>query len=271
MTPTDQATLAIVMARGLGTRMRRTVPAPSLTPEQEAMAALGLKGMIPDSRGRPLLDHIFSSLADGGVTEVVLVVAPDHGPMRHHYDATPPERIRLHWAVQPEPTGTADAVLAAAPVVGERPFLVCNADNLYPVAAIASLVTLGTPGVVAFDREALIRESNIDAARIATFATLTIDDKDQLTGIVEKPGAGSPLTDWIGMNLWRFDQRIFAACRRVPRSERGERELPQAVALALHDNMPVRAVRLTAGVLDLSARDDIAVVADTLGRQTPRP
>ena len=31
------------------------------------------------------------------------------------------------------------------------------------------------------------------------------------------------------MNVWRFDARIFAACRDVPRSVRGEFELPEAV------------------------------------------
>ncbi len=271
MTNTDRATIAVVMARGLGTRMRREVPSSALTPAQTAMATLGLKGMIPDTAGRPLLDHILSALADGGVMDVVLVVAPDHAAIRDHYTTTPPTRVRLHWAIQADPIGTADAVLAAADIVGDRPFLVCNADNLYPVAAITALVGLGTPGVAAFEREALIRESNIDAARIARFATLALNDDDHLTGIVEKPGPDSPPTEWVGMNLWRFDQRIFTACRQVTPSERGEYELPQAVALALHNGMPIRAIRLAAGVLDLSGRDDIAEVAGILGQRVPRP
>ena len=35
------------------------------------------------------------------------------------------------------------------------------------------------------------------------------------------------------MNVWRFDERIFAACRDVERSPRGEFELPEAVRLAI--------------------------------------
>ena len=35
------------------------------------------------------------------------------------------------------------------------------------------------------------------------------------------------------MNCWRFDARIFDACRDVPRSARGELELPEAVGLAV--------------------------------------
>jgi galactokinase len=59
------------------------------------------------------------------------------------------------------------------------------------------------------------------------------------------------------MNLWRFSPRMFEACRRVPRSARGEHELPQAVQWADHESrraLPRRAVRgRRAGPLDARA------------------
>jgi glucose-1-phosphate thymidylyltransferase len=67
------------------------------------------------------------------------------------------------------------------------------------------------------------------------------------------------------MNLWRFSARMFEACRRVPRSDRGEHELPQAVQWAItHLGERFRAVRCEGGVLDLSARADVASVAERL-------
>jgi glucose-1-phosphate thymidylyltransferase len=73
------------------------------------------------------------------------------------------------------------------------------------------------------------------------------------------------------MNIWRFDHDIFAACRDVPLSPRGEHELPLAVALAIDRGMRLRAVRLHAGVLDLSNRGDIADVARRLGDREIQP
>lgn len=268
------ATTAVILARGLGSRMRRADHGATLDPGQERAAAAGLKAMIPDARGRPFLDHILSALADGGITRVVLVVAPDADAVRAHYLEHPPRRVGLEWAIQAEPRGTADAVLAAEAAVGQAPFLVLNADNLYPVAAIEALVSLGEPGLVAFDRDALLLQGNIDGDRIAAFALLELDARGYLVSLVEKPGgdvAHSLSGHWVSMNLWRFDAAIFDACRAVRPSIRGELELPEAVALAVQSGHPMRAVTMHAGVLDLSRRGDVAMVAEQLGRATPVP
>src|SRR4051812_47988079 len=101
-------TRAVVLAGGLGTRMRAPDPGAALTPDQQRAADAGLKGMIPVN-GRPFLDYILSSLADAGLIHVALVVSPDHGPVRRYYeDTTRPERVRLSFVVQPKPLGTAN-------------------------------------------------------------------------------------------------------------------------------------------------------------------
>ena len=70
---------------------------------------------------------------------------------------------------------------------------------------------------------------------------------------------------YVSMNCWRFDTRIFDACRRVGLSPRGELELPLTVQQAIDDGrFPVEAVLSEAGVLDLSGRADIAAVAQRL-------
>ena len=86
--------------------------------------------------------------------------------------------------------------------------------------------------------------------------------------MVEKPGdaaiAAAGSTALISMNLWRFDARIFEACRTVPRSARGERELPQAVTLAVATGVPFDVMPAQGPVLDLSRRSDIPAVARAL-------
>ncbi len=264
-----EATTAVVLAAGLGSRMRRDSVASGIDAAQASAAEQGIKAMIPDARGRPFLDHVLSSLADGGVSDVGLVIGPTHDAIRDHYLLRPPQRVTLTFLVQQVPTGTADAMLAAESWVAGRDVLVVNADNLYPVAAIRALVELGTPGCIAFDRETLVRESNIEPARVGAFAVLSLGPDGSVAGIIEKPGDAAG--DWISMNIWRFDPGIFAACRDVPLSPRGEHELPLAVALAIDRGMRLRAIRLAAGVLDLSNRGDIAEVSRRLGDREIRP
>ncbi|MGH7581878.1 MAG: sugar phosphate nucleotidyltransferase [Gemmatimonadales bacterium] len=254
----------MILAAGVGSRMRRDAD-DELAEGQRIMAALGIKAMIPDARGRPLLDHILSALADAGIRDVCLVVGPSHGLIREHYAIVPPHRVTLAFVVQDQPRGTADAVLAAETWIAGRDFLVLNADNLYPVDAIRALVRLARPGLIAFDRDALIANSNIEAARVASFATLMLRDDGTLAEINEKPERDVSGERWISMNLWRFDAGIFAPCRAVLPSSRGELELPQAVSLALHHGLRLEAVRMSHGVLDLSSRADIAEVTRRLG------
>jgi glucose-1-phosphate thymidylyltransferase len=261
---------AVVLARGAGRRMREPDAGSELSEAQRSAAAAGQKAMMPvgDSDGRPFLDYVLSSLADAGCSDVCLVVAPDHAAIRSHYEQLRVSRLRLHYAVQPQPRGTADALLAARAFAGGDPFLVLNSDNLYPAGALADLAALDGPGVAAFERSELVENSGFPAERVAQFAVLEVDASGMLLSIHEKPGlagidAYGPEA-LVSMNLWRFDARIFAACEAVPMSARGEYELPEAVLLAVSQGMRIRVVHATGAVLDLSRRADVAGVSAAL-------
>ena len=265
---------AVIMAGGLGSRMRRRDETATLEASQVAAADAGLKGMIPSKR--PFLDYVLSALADAGITDVLLVIGPSHDAVRQYFTVeAPPRRVRLRFAVQPAPIGTANAVTVAADTLGDTPFLVLNADNYYPVNAIRALAADDSAGVVAFDRDALVRDGNIDAERVRAFAVLDVGEDGRLHGIIEKPGDAFDLTSasaqWVGMNLWAVTPAIVDACRRVPMSARAEFELPEAVGLALREGVPVRAVQHSAPVLDLSRRTDIARVVERLSSVDPHP
>lgn len=269
---------AVVLARGMGTRMRRpdANAAGDVTAEQARAADAGMKALIP-FRGRPFLDYALSALADAGCRDVCLVCAPDHDEMRDYYTRThPPGRVRVSFAVQQEARGTADAVIAARPFTGSDPFLVMNADNYYPVDVLRRLTELDGPGLPAFSRQALLREGNIRPERVAAYAILRIGADGMLEDIVEKPdpAALAALGDdfFVSMNCWRLDDRIFEACAAVPPSPRGEFELPNAVRLAVREwGQRFRTFPAYAGVLDLSHRSDIAEVARRLERIEARP
>jgi glucose-1-phosphate thymidylyltransferase len=267
---------AIVLARGLGTRMRASDSSAALTPEQQRAADSGVKAMMPVN-GRPFLDFILDSLANAGLRRVALVVAPDHTALRRYYEIdAPPGRVGLDFVVQPEALGTANAVLAAETWIAGNAFLAINADNLYPVAVLTELASLPEAGLPAFEPEELIESSNIPPERIRSFAILDVDEAGYLVGIVEKPNKvlspkGGGYGSYVSMNCWRFDERIFRACREIPKSKRGEFELPEAVGLAVRQGIKFRTFRARGPVLDLSTRADAADVARRLASTIPRP
>jgi glucose-1-phosphate thymidylyltransferase len=261
-------TRAVILARGLGTRMRRAEPAAPQTEEQARVAASGLKAMIPI--GRPFLDFVISGLADAGLTDVCLVIGPEHTLVREHYtNRVALTRVRIDFAVQDEPRGTADAVLAARRFAEDEHFLVLNSDNYYPVETWHALASGRESALGAFEREALVTQGNIERDRVLRYSVVDIDAEGFLARIVEKPDPGT-MAGWgdevfVGMNCWTFGPSIFEACRRVEVSSRGELELPLAVQLAIDElGERIRVHRFHAGVLDLSSRTDIASVAERL-------
>lgn len=267
--------VALVLARGLGRRMREEAAGEQLrlTPAQEAAASAGLKGLMPiatnEGIGRPFLDYVLNALADAGIGDVGLVIGPEHDALRAHYDgARAPTRLALHFVIQSEARGTADAVLSAEAFVRGRPFLSLNADNVYPVACLRALVSLPGPGLAAFERDELVRSSGIPPDRVGSFALLLMDREGYLTDLVEKPGTAAVAEAGpralVSMNVWRFDDRIFRACREVPLSARGEFELPEAVRLAARRGVRFRVVPAKGPVFDLSRREDVPGVAAAL-------
>ena len=265
---------AVVLARGKGTRMQRESQAATADAAQARAADSGVKGMIPFRR--PFLDYVLSALADAGCNDVCLVIGPGPSLIRDHYDAHPPGRVHVTYAVQEAPLGTANAVLAARAFAADDPFLVLNSDNYYPVDVLRALASLDGPGLPAFQRSALIAQSNIDPERVRSYAMLTIGAGGDLVDIVEKPDAatfarfGDEVP--VSMNCWRFDASIFEACEQIQPSPRGELELPNAVRHAVRAmGVRYRTFPVATGVLDLSSREDIAEVERRLAHVDPRP
>lgn len=258
---------AVILARGLGTRMRKADEAADLTDAEHAAAQTGVKAMIPIAR--PFLDYVLAGLADAGYRRVCLVIGPEHDAMRDYYGSLDCTRLAVEFAVQLEPLGTADAVAAAEDFAGGEAILVVNSDNYYPTEALRGLRVMGGSALAAFDRDALLDGSNIPPDRISRFAVVLCAPDGTMARILEKPDPQTlqslegPIR--LSMNCWRFAPAIFEACRNISPSPRGELEITDAVQYAIDTlGESFGVLPVSAGVLDLSSRSDIVAVREAL-------
>ncbi len=249
--------------------MRKEAEGISLDETQSAAASAGVKAMISMGGERPFLDHVISALADSGFTDICLVIGPEHQMIRDYYDQADKARVSISFAVQEEPLGTANAVLAAEDFAGKDRILILNSDNYYPAEALRLLAEVPGSALVGFERTAMLERSNIAPDRIAAFALATSDDDGNLDELVEKPDEETiaRLGDRavLSMNCWLCSPAIFPAARAIPMSARGEYEITDAVRAAIESGDPYRVVRAGVGVLDMSSRGDIASVMSALG------
>jgi len=255
---------AVILARGLGTRMRADAGGAALDPGQARVAQTGVKAMIP-TMGRPFLDYLLGSLADAGFRHVCLVIGPEHGQIRSYYESGANlSRLSVEFAEQARPLGTADAVLAAESFAGGDTFVVINSDNYYGAAVLSELNRLEEPAMIGFARSGLIELGNYAAERVTRFGALDIGPDGFLRRILASPTeamARSGEEIYGSMNCWLFDRTIFHACREIAPSPRGELELPRAVQLAIDSHrLRMKVVKVRASVLDMSSRSDIAGV-----------
>jgi dTDP-glucose pyrophosphorylase len=196
------------------------------------------------------------------------VIGVEHEVVRIRYTATaPPKRIGVRFAVQAEPLGGANAVLAAEEFDEGEDFLTINSDNDYPVSALRRLRSVQEPAVVLFRASPLIA-GGIPLERVLKFAICSMSADSYLAGIVEKPTQVVQASDHadrlVSLNCRRFPS-IFEACRRTSMSPRGEYELPTAVETARRDfGIRFGVAICEEPVLDLSSRGDVATVAHKL-------
>lgn len=272
-------TRAVVLAAGRGSRLSANVAMKGsgegrshLDAHQVWAAERGLKPLVP-FHGAPLLAYGLAALAEAGIREVCLVVRPDRAdPIRAWARAAAVEggrSLTVEFAVQSRPEGSARALLAASDWVGSDPFLLVNADNVYPPEVLAGVARVPGSGLAGFRASGLLSGGRIPAHRIASFALLEVDPDGCLSDIVEKPDpearnrfGNDPL---VSMNCWRFTPGILEACAAARPSTRGEYELPTAVLDRVRTGVErVRVLPVDAEVVDLTSPEDVPRVGEAL-------
>jgi glucose-1-phosphate thymidylyltransferase len=227
------------------------------------MAEAGWKTLIP-IHGRPFLAHLLEQLERGGIDEVCVVVGAGKHPVREYLEAQIPGRLRIHFAVQAEPRGTAHALACARSFLERGPAVVLNGDNLYPAEVIDAVRAVPGFGTAGFRAQELLGWSGQPWSRLTTYALLVVDSDGRLVEIEEKPSearvkalGSDPL---VSMNCWRVTPQILPVLADLQPSVRGEFELPDAIRVLQVMKEPIEVVPVAVAVPDLTSVEDISRV-----------
>jgi mannose-1-phosphate guanylyltransferase len=180
---------AIVLVGGEGTRLR------PLTYTQP-------KPLLPIAN-IAFLERQLAWLGRHGVDEVVLSLGYLPDAFVEHFPDGKCGAIRLHYAVEREPLGTAGGIRYAADHAGitER-FVVCNGDVL---------TELDLSALVRFHDERAA-EGTIHLTRVpdpSAFGVVPTRDDGEVKAFVEKPPPGRAPTDWINAGTYVLEPSVL--------------------------------------------------------------
>jgi mannose-1-phosphate guanylyltransferase/phosphomannomutase len=178
---------AVIMAGGEGTRLR---PQTSNLP----------KPMLP-LVGRPMMEHIVSLLRRHGIIDIVVTVAFLPNAIRNYFGDGSELGVRMVYAVEEHPLGTAGSVRNARDELTER-FLVISGDVLTD-----------------FDLTSMIQfhEKNDAMATLALcavenpleFGIVITREDGSIERFLEKPGWGQVFSDTINTGIYVLEPSIF--------------------------------------------------------------
>lgn len=233
---------AVFPVAGLGTRF---LPATKAMPKE----------MLPVV-DKPLIQYAVEEAIAAGVTELIFVTGRTKHAIEDHFDRKPeleaeleskhksglldavrnvlPANVNCIYTRQTAPLGLGHAVLCAAPIVGNEPFVVILADDL-----IDADIPVTQQLIEAAHRHnaSIVAVQNIPRANTNQYGIIdgvAVDGKTTcLASIVEKPDpADAPSTHAV-VGRYILEPEIFEFLRQTQAGKGGEIQLTDAIAALL--------------------------------------
>ncbi len=187
---------AVILAGGIGKRI-----APLGINKPKAMFKI---------MGKPLIQHVLEAVQSSGMVErVVVVVGPEDQQIHEFLAQNPPAGLELHFTVQEQPLGQANALETARGLLSGA-FLALNANDIYDPALLTELARKGS-------------QENLDVCLVgravdepSKFGVMSFDKQGCLTGVVEKPQKDPPSKIAV-IGLYYFSANFWAALDATPR------------------------------------------------------
>lgn len=233
---------AVFPVAGLGTRF---LPATKAMPKE----------MLPIV-DKPLIQYAVEEAIAAGVTELIFVTGRNKRAIEDHFDRAPeleaqliasdklalldaiknviPPHVSCIYTRQASPLGLGHAVLCAAPIVGNEPFLVLLADDLIDASPAVSLQMVEAAHQ---HNGSIIAVQNIAAADTDKYGIVSgknVDNKTmRLDNIIEKPAPADAPSLCAVVGRYVLEPEIFDHLRRTQPGVGGEIQLTDGIASLL--------------------------------------
>lgn len=180
---------AVVLVGGFGTRLRpltNTVPKPMLPVGHE-----------------PMIARLIGRLERGGITDVVLALGFKPEPFMQAFPEGRCGDVKLTYAVEPEPLGTAGAIRFAAIEAGiDETFVVANGDVMTDLD-VASLVAAHR------EKQAEATIHLIGVEDPSAFGVVEMAGNGSIVQFVEKPDRGTEPSNLINAGTYVFEPSML--------------------------------------------------------------
>lgn len=233
---------AVFPVAGLGTRF---LPATKAMPKE----------MLPIV-DKPLIQYAVEEAIAAGVTELIFITGRNKRAIEDHFDSLPeleqelkdknklelldavqniiPSHVSCIYTRQPRALGLGHAVLCAAPIVGNEPFLVLLADDLIDAATPVSRQLVEAAHQY---NGSIVATQNVNRNETNKYGIVSgqlVDSKaTRVNGIVEKPAPEVAPSTQAVVGRYVLEPEIFDHLRRTQAGVGGEIQLTDGIASLL--------------------------------------
>ena len=224
----------LILSGGRGTRLR-------------PITHTSAKQLVPVAN-KPVLFYAIESLAQAGITEIGIIIAPETGDeIRTAVGDGARFRVRVTYIVQDEPAGLAHAVLTAEDFLGTDPFVMYLGDNLLQGGITELVERFRTKAP-----DALILLTPVPDPQSYGIAEL---DGERVVALAEKPA--EPRSNLALVGVYMFTAAIHDAARSIEPSERGELEITDAIQQLIDSGLRVEPHIVRGWWKDTGRREDM--------------
>ncbi|MBI4089768.1 MAG: NTP transferase domain-containing protein [Candidatus Kerfeldbacteria bacterium] len=193
----------IILAGGEGTRLR-------------PMTLVTSKQLLP-VYDQPMIFYPLKTLLQAGITEVLIIVAPDRaGDYLRVLGSGKEWNAKFTYEIQDKPGGLAEAFVIGADFIDDQSVTLVLGDNIFlgGDAEIRDAITSFKTGGRIFAKQVPDPER---------FGVIEFDSSGKVISIEEKPPR--PKSNFASIGLYVYDNRVISIARKLKPSARGELEI----------------------------------------------